>query len=176
MKYELFYLVGISRETELPKIKTDLKNIVLEEGGVFEEKETEEKRKLSYEVKHETHGIFVAQRFELPEVEKVQTIIKKVNLYPNILRFLVSKTEDLPELRTKEERLKGFPQQQQIKEKPIKKTSEPQVRKFEKIESAKEEPKKPAHDASPSDVGGKELEEQIDSEDIDKKLEEILNI
>ena len=162
MKYELFYLVGISKETELPKIKEDLKNIVLEEGGVFEAKETEEKRKLSYEVKHETHGIFVAQRFELAEVEKIQTIIRKVNLYPNILRFLVSKAEDLPELRTKEERIKGFPQQQ-VKEKPVRKVSEPQVRKFEKTENPKKETKE-------------KPEEKIDSEDIDKKLEEILNI
>ncbi len=159
MNYELFYLVGISKETELPKIKTDLKNIVLEEGGVFEEKETEEKRKLSYEVKHETHGIYVAQRFALEDTEKIQTIIKKINLYPDILRFLISKTEDLPELRTKEERIKGLPQQP-IKEKPVKKTFEPQAKKIEKTET----PEK------------KEPTEKIDNADIDKKLEEILNI
>jgi ribosomal protein S6 len=163
MNYELFYLVGISKEADLPKIKTDLKNIVLEEGGVFEEKETEEKRKLSYEVKHETHGIYIAQRFALEDTEKIQSIIRKVNLYPNILRFLVSKTDDLPELRTKEERIKGFPQQQ-IKEKTARKISDPKVKQVEKIEETEKKSKKEL------------LKEKIDSEDIDKKLEEILNI
>ena len=165
MKYELFYLVGVSKEADLPKIKEDLKNIVLEEGGVFEEKETEEKRKLSYEVKHETHGIYVAQRFELESTEKIQSIIRKVTLYPNILRFLMSKADELPELRTKEERIKGFPQQQQpVKEKPVRKVSEPQIKKIEKEEIPAEKSKEEA------------AAEKIDNEDIDKKLEEILNI
>ena len=166
MNYELFYLVGISKETELPKIKEDLKNIVLEEGGVFEEKETEEKRKLSYEVKHETHGIYIAQRFALEDSDKIQTIIKKINLYPNILRFLISRADELPALRTKEERIKGFPQQT-AKEKPARRV----------------EPKKdsePARNASLNDACGekpaKEEKEKADSEDIDKRLEEILNI
>lgn len=159
MKYELFYLVGISKEAELPKIKEDLKNIVLEEGGVFEEKETEEKRKLSYEVKHETHGIYIAQRFALEDIEKIQTIIKKINLYPGILRFLISRTDELPELRTKEERIKGFPAQP-VKEKPVRKTAEPRGKET----------------ATPAKQPEKEVKEKIDNEDIDKRLEEILNI
>ncbi len=163
MKYELFYLVGVSKEAELPKIKEDLRNIVLEEGGVFEEKETEEKRKLSYAIKHETHGIYIAQRFELAENEKIQTIIRKVNLHPNVLRFLISKTKDLPGLRTKEERIKGFPVQP-VKEKPAKKSPEKSVKKIEKTEVQKEKTEKET------------ASEKIDNEDIDKKLEEILNI
>lgn len=159
MRYELFYLVGISKESELPKIKEDIKKIVLEEGGIFEEKETEEKRKLSYAVKHETHGIYTAQRFALEDTDKIQTINKKINLYSDVLRFLISRTDDLPELRTKEERIKGFPQQT-AKERPFKKTSEPQIKKEEK----------------PSENLNREGKEKLDNQDIDKRLEEILNI
>jgi len=38
MKYELFYLVGVSKEADLPKIKEDLKNIILEEGWVLKKR------------------------------------------------------------------------------------------------------------------------------------------
>ena len=56
MKYELLYLIAGSRETELDAIKTATEAIITTEGGVFEEKEVVEKRKLAYEIKHETHG------------------------------------------------------------------------------------------------------------------------
>lgn len=161
MRYELFYLVGISKESELPKIKEAIKKIVLEEGGVFEEKETEEKRKLSYEVKHETHGIYIAQRFELENTEKIQLIIKKINLYPDVLRFLISKADELPELKTKEERMKGYAQEQPTKIVAKKKTSEPQAEKIEKPKEKTEEIIE---------------KEKASGEDIDKKLEELLNI
>jgi ribosomal protein S6 len=158
MQYELFYLVGASKDANLEKIRTDIKNIVLEEGGVFEEKEVIEKRKLSYAVKHETHGIYVAQRFELADKEKVQAINKKINLYPDVLRVLLSRADELPELRTKEERMRAFS------------AETPEARPAKKEELKKENiiSQKPSQAEAPA--------EKADSQDIDKKLEEILNI
>ncbi|MEK7598346.1 MAG: 30S ribosomal protein S6 [Patescibacteria group bacterium] len=156
MQYELFYLVARSREADLPKIRESVTKIVTEEGGVFEPKETVEKRKLSYQIKHETHGAYIAQRFELEDTEKLRTITRKLNLSPDILRFLISRASELPELKSREERIEAGERLAKEKERSaeIKKTTEEE----KKAEPAKE--KKPAPQ----------------EEDIDKKLEEILNI
>jgi hypothetical protein len=117
-----------------------------------------EKRKLSYAVKHETHGIYVAQRFELEDKEKVQAINKKINLYPDVLRVLLSRADELPELRTKEERMREAS------------AETPEIRPAKKEEVKKETfvaPKPQQEEVSA---------EKADSQDIDKKLEEILNI
>lgn len=159
MQYELFYLVGISKDAELDKIKEEVKDLISSEGAKFEEKQVTEKRKLAYQVDHENYGFYVAQRFELEEPGKLQTINKKLNLYAKILRFLVTKTDDLPELTSRKERQeKNQSERAEIKEiktdkkEETKKTSEKKEEKEEKI-TAKE-----------------------DKEDIDKRLEEILNI
>src|SRR5512138_3653046 len=80
MRYELFYLIGASREADADKIKEEIDKMVAETGAVFEEKETREKRKLAYEIRHETHGIYIARRFEM-EQEKIADLQKKLNLY-----------------------------------------------------------------------------------------------
>lgn len=163
MRYELFYLVGASKETELEKIKEAVSAIITENGGVFEEKEVVERRKMSYEIKHETHGVYVTKRFDL-EGEKIDEVIKKLNLESRVLRFVISRTENLPELKTKEERIQEASQKAAQKPKVEKVEKKPQEAKREekKEEKEAEEPKK-------------EKKKDI-QEDIDKKLEEILNI
>lgn len=164
MKYELFYLIGASKETELEKIKQEVAVILTESGGSLEEKEVLEKRKMSYEIKHETHGIYVTRRFEL-ESEKVDEVIKKLNLNNGVLRFVLSRAEDLPELKTKEERIKEASQKQAPK---------PRMEKTEnKTEST---PRKDENAKTEKGEKTKDNEKKEISEDIDKKLEEILNI
>jgi len=155
MQYELFYLVGASKEADLETIKREMAEIVTSEGGVFEEKQVTEKRKLAYKIGKETYGFYVAQRFNLEELEKIEAINKKMNLYNKILRFMVSRTEDLPELTSREEREK-------IKNKvsEIKSVAKKEREAKEEIKETKEDKKTEAASA----------------EDIDEKLEEILNI
>lgn len=159
MNYELFYLVGASKESKLDKIKAEIAGIVAGEGGVFDEKQVVEKRKLAYPVKHENYGFYVAHRFDLEDAEKIAAINKKMNLYSNILRFIISKTTDLPELTSREER----------KEKSAKE-ARPMVKKETAPEEKKEEKKK---ETPKEPTAG---EDKAQKEDIDKKLEEILNI
>jgi ribosomal protein S6 len=154
MKYELFYLVGASKEAEIEQIRQSVSDIVLKSEGVFEEKETVERRKLSYKVKHETHGIYIARRFELEDNQKLAEISQKMNLNPQILRFIISRTDELPELRTKEERI-AEQEKRSVQTEKSKTAEKPAV-----VEA--KEPKKEKKKAS--------------EEDIDKKLEEILNI
>jgi len=173
MQYELFYLVGSSKEGDLEKIKKEVAEIVTIEGGAFEEKQTEEKRKLSYEVKHESHGIYIAQRFELEDLSKLQEINRRLNLFTDVLRFIITRADELPELLSKEERKAKAASinenQQKSNEKPTK--SEKSSKKTSSDDSKKEIKKAETKEESAE----KDVKKEVD-EDIDKKLEEILNI
>jgi ribosomal protein S6 len=155
MNYELFYLIAGSKEGEVSKIKDAVKTIVTEEGGVFDSKETTEKRRLAYKVKHETFGIYSAQRFALEDTEKFKTINRKLNLYPEVLRFIISRADELPELKSREERIEE---------------SAKAVAREKAIEARKEQKK-----AAPAEKQAEPAKKPKD-EDIDKQLEEILNI
>lgn len=161
MKYEVFYLVAGSKEAELDAIKKGVEEIIISEGGVFDEKETIEKRKLAYQVKHETHGFYVARRFEL-DPEKNQSLTRKLNLYTGILRFVISKESELPELKTKEERIGAAQAQARRSKESTEKAAPAEVKEMKKEEKKEESAAK--------------TPEKKDEEDIDKKLEEILNI
>ncbi|PIR73872.1 MAG: hypothetical protein COU40_00020 [Candidatus Moranbacteria bacterium CG10_big_fil_rev_8_21_14_0_10_35_21] len=155
MQYELFYLIGSSQEANFDKIKSEVEAITTSEGGAFEEKEVIEKRRLAYPINHEVFGAYVARRFQLEDASKLQSITKKLNLMNNLLRFLISRTEELPELKSREER----------------KNDEKAKAKIQPKETPKE---KKEVKKSPEEIS--KPKEQSSSEDIDKKLEEILNI
>ncbi len=154
MQYELFYLVGGSKEAELEKIKAEVEDIVIKNDGKFSEKETLDKRRMAYAIKHDTHGIYVARRFEI-EPEKISEITKKLNLNLNVLRFIISRADELPELLSKEERIRAA-----VKETAI-------AREIQKPKVVEEKTGKTEVTKKP---------ETPQQEDIDKKLEEILNI
>jgi len=110
MQYELFYLVGEAQEPGLEKIKSDVENIVAKEGGKWLDPEIIEKRKMAYKIKRQYRGTYVARRFDIsavdsdePREDAVQAISKHIKLNQDILRFLIVKTDDLPELKSREE-------------------------------------------------------------------------
>ncbi|MCX6765741.1 MAG: 30S ribosomal protein S6 [Candidatus Moranbacteria bacterium] len=148
MLYELCYLVGESNEPKLEEIKKEVAAIVTQTGGIFQEPQIIEKRKMSYKIKGQFRGTYAAQRFEIPEKDfseqkpgeanAIQAITKKLNLDQNILRFIIVKTDDLPELRPKE------------------------IAPREKVVAAP--------------VKRKDKEKTAPAKSIDEKLEEILNI
>lgn len=113
-EYELFYLVGESKEAELDAIKTEVEKMFVEEGATFLSVETTDKRKLAYEVNGEVRGFYIARRFTLPdssdltsaEFEKamqttdaITRLNRKLALSKNVLRVLILRAEDLPELK-----------------------------------------------------------------------------
>lgn len=113
-EYELFYLVGESKEPMLDAIRTEVEAICREEGAEFLAPETQDKRKLAYEVEGETRGIYIARRFTLPdkselsaaefdaEMQKGDAITRlnrKFSLSKTILRTLILRADNLPELR-----------------------------------------------------------------------------
>lgn len=165
MRYELFFLVGSSKEMDLPKIKQEVIEIITSDGGVIEEKQTEEKRRLAYKIKHETHGIYIALRFNIEDSEKITSLNKKMALRQDVLRTIISRASELPELMSKEER--------KAKYSPEAKSAAPTEQKKSEIKKAKET--KPAVEAK---IIAPEKKEELEAteKDLDKKLEEILNI
>lgn len=109
LEYELFYLVGEKKEAELPKIKETVEAFIVSVGGTFLAPMTEEKRKLAYAIKGEIHGTYIARRFTLPdhdeiertadEIHPVVKIEREFMLSKDIVRFLILRADDLPELK-----------------------------------------------------------------------------
>lgn len=113
-EYEIFYLVGETKEAELPRIRTEVEALIKERGGVWLEVETSDKRRLAYEIKGETRGFYIARRFTLPdktelvgeeleaEIAKgdaIRYFTQKLALSKDILRVLFLRAEDLPALK-----------------------------------------------------------------------------
>ncbi len=207
MEYELFYLIGESREVDLEKIKKMVKKVVTDEGGSFSEEELEERRKLAYPIRHEKRGTYITSRFSLSVGEKetktIDKIIRKLNLSGEILRFLIVKAENLPSLakrkktieeREKEIGVKRIVAKKEKKEYEEKTKKEPMTIATEKPtpEIEEKETKKPeSMDVDQKIKERKEKKEELsvaekpeqkkeelsqDQDEIDKKLDEILNI
>jgi ribosomal protein S6 len=111
IEYELLYLVGESKEAELPRIREAVEEIVTSSGGTFLAPQTEEKRKMAYLVEKEERGVYIARRFTLPdkdehdatgvesEVSPLAVINRALQLSKDVLRFLIVLAKDLPELK-----------------------------------------------------------------------------
>jgi ribosomal protein S6 len=148
------------------------------------EPELAEKRKLAYEIKHQRKGVYITRRFELPEFDEgeesksekefgIEAITRKLNLFSDVLRFLIVKTEDLPDLGAKERRKAQEINQQQSIQRPKRPDAQrPQafVQKKQRPEAlSKTETKESAGNVSHSDTGG-------EAKDIDKQLDKLLDI
>lgn len=111
LEYELFYLVGESKDAELPRIREDVEKLIVSFGGTFLPAQTEEKRKLAYLVKKEVRGTYIARRFTLPdkdeqdekgvasEVHPLVEINRALQLSKDVLRFLIVSAKGMPELK-----------------------------------------------------------------------------
>jgi len=112
-EYEIFYLVGETKDAELPRIKTDVEALLVGEGATFLDGETTDKRKLAYLIKKEVRGTYIARRFTVPQEEEalaselakredtldfIARVTKKLNLSKDVLRFLILRADDLPAL------------------------------------------------------------------------------
>lgn len=178
MQYELFYLVGERQEANLDTIKKNVEGVLALEKAKLLDPEVLEKRKLSYEIKHQRRGAYVTRRFEIDEAESsIETITKKLNLMGDVLRFIIVKTEDLPDLGAIERRkaqemgqvkTAQKPQRQRPEARPEPK-KEPSVRTETTKEEPKEAKKEPAGNVSQSDTG-------VEAKDIDKQLDKLLDI
>lgn len=218
MEYEICYLIGETKEIDLEKIRKEVEKSIEKNEGKLIEGEFVIKRRLAYQIKNEARGTYVAKRFSLPgkderderkiESNLVEKITKEVKFNPNILRFIIVKTDDLlsfDELESagkdaKDDR-KGKNKDMSVRaasadRKPAERVAAPveDVKKEapakeekseaeekpakEKSDSVKEEPKKKKKADPSSDEASskKEDKDDISEDNIDAKLDEILNI
>ncbi len=115
-EYELLYLIGESRKNDFRAIDKDVHQIVEKYGGSWLKKQVTFERRLAYPIKHERRGLYVAQRFTLPDADEKEKLgdkaiedpISRINreliLHKGVLRALIVSAEDLPPLMTKEEK------------------------------------------------------------------------
>ena len=221
MEYEICYLIGESKEINLDKIRMEVEKIIKKHQGKLLDGEFIKKRRLSYQIKKEARGTYVAKRFVLPDkderekkfsgIDFIGEMTVDLNFNQNVLRFVIVKTDDLPSLaeaiKREEKRIqenknnrennndkkseKRYTFKKQEERKPLDKKDTEVVEKKEvpkeKVEKVKKTAKK---DVVKKDVEKVEKEktekdaeikankkvEKISEQDIDDKLDEILNI
>jgi len=174
MQYELFYLVGEHQEANIDTIKKGVNDLLVSHAAQLVEPELSEKRKLSYEIKHQRKGTYITRRFELPEIEEVdetkkeseiEAITKKLNLMSDVLRFLIVKTKDLPELGAKEKR-----KAQEMGAQQAQAALRPQHAEKPKYSAFQQPVRRP----QPKPLAEQPAKE--DAKDIDKQLDKLLDI
>lgn len=167
VEYELFYLVGESKDADLPRIKADVEKLITDNDGTFLAGETEEKRKLAYLVKKESRGTYIARRFTLPDKDErdgagvamdthpLVTINRALQLSKDVLRFLIVNATGMPEL-------KAIPREERPR-------TENRGNRYEKRGAVRPMPQAP--------VAPKEEEKKVVSpEEMDAQLKEKLDI
>jgi len=226
MEYEICYLIGESKEADLDKIRPNIEKIIEKHKGTFLEGEFVRKRRLSYDIKGEKRGTYVARRFtvpskderdeQFPDYDIMGEINKELRFNQEILRYMVVKTDDLPPLKdleiidersaaqargredrrtetrttplkvtppkvqeVKAEEVKVVEKKEEVVAEPVKEVKEKKEEvaieeavKEEVIEAEAEEVK----EVKPKKKTKKKEEKILDDDDIDGKLDEILNI
>lgn len=174
-EYEMFYLVGETKEAELPRIRSEVEAMVQGKGGVFLPAETSDKRRLAYEIKGETRGFYIARRFTLPDAtelvgaefearvaegDAIADLTRKLSLSKDILRVLFLRAEELPELKAIERTAYA----------PRRDARGRTNRRERSVSDA------PAVAAAPAPAAPAEPEKTVTKEEMDKQLSQVLDI
>ena len=188
MQYELFYLVGERQEANLEAIREGVNAMLKLEGATMVEEEITEKRKLAYEIKHQKKGTYITRRFELADVDYwadeknaekefgIKSINNKLNLTNDVLRFMIVKASEMPALGSKDRRkaqeLSGAKANPIRNERPARKEVPKKIEK----EMPKTQTAPTAEAKAPAEQLEKKIEKEAEAKNIDKQLDELLNI
>ncbi len=109
MQYEVLFLVGQDRESNVPEIEKEVDALIVEAGGELIDDRWENKRKLAYPVRHSMRGTYIAKRFVFKEstddkesfetASPIEMINNKLLLSENILRFIIVRAEEMLPLK-----------------------------------------------------------------------------
>lgn len=187
-EYELFYLVGESKEHDLERIKREVEAIVTRETGSFLEGEKLEKRKLAYPVHKEIRGTYIARRFTLPDRDAreeeiaagaenpVSRVTHLLNLYRDVLRFIIVRAEELPPLIEVPQEATAKVVEEMAQEEKVQKAENPAVKRSTREPKVEEASVAEEKAEVPKVKAKKVAKPTMDEADLDKKLEEVLNI
>ena len=85
-------------EIDLESTTTKVEKIITDLGGKIDKKDNWGKRKLAYEIKKQTWGIYVIYEIEI-DPSKVRAINDKLNITEEVMRFLIVSLEDIRYLK-----------------------------------------------------------------------------
>ena len=146
--YELLFIVSQQyTEEEAEKINTQVKELIKAQGGEITLEDNLGKKKLAYQINHIGHGYYLLLEFDI-ENDKIKKLNDDLKLTNEVLRHLIT----VKKLKTVEQLKK----EAKIKEKIEKKIEEETTAKEKEEKEEKEEKPK------------------IKLEELDKKLDEIL--
>lgn len=162
--YELLYAIpGRVSEAEIPGVVKRIDDLLASLGASIEKKEELGSQKLAYKIKQEKYGFYVCIVFELNK-SKLKELHDKLELDTEVLRFLI--------VTTQKKTAEDLARQAKIQEK-IQSRKKEEVKKVLAHQVAKETEEKPA--AAPAPIIEAEVKEKVSMEDLDKKLDEILD-
>ena len=151
--YELPYIIpGNVPEDEHPKILEKVNELLTKFEAEVTSNEDLGRRKFAYPINHLRHGFYHTLEFDLA-ASNVKKLEDEMKLDSNVLRFLIIKKRLVTEEEKKEEK------------KVIEKIAKTKIAKVEKKEADKEK----------ADKQQKEDKKKISLEDLDKKLDELLD-
>lgn len=153
--YEILYIlpVSLTPEETTPFVEK-VASLIKEQNGEITKDENLGKQKLAYPLKTLSHGYYFLYEFDLPK-ENLIKLNRSLHLTPEIVRFLIVKKH----VKTEKE----ITAEKQLQEKLAKRKEQ----EIDKMKAEKEDVKeKPAKDKG---------KEKISLEDLDKKLDEILD-
>jgi len=88
--YELMTIIKIDLGEEKAKeVSKKIQELISSFGGTITKNDFWGKRKLAYEVKHNTEGYYDVVNFEL-DADKVSKLKVKLNLMQDVVRYLVT--------------------------------------------------------------------------------------
>ena len=202
MEFEINFLVLQAHTENLETIREKVKKLIEAQNGKVTETLEYRKRKLAYKIKHEQYGFFTVFRFTLEDNDAIVALRKDLNLNHEVARYLIVRASELPSLKEEvapaQQEKNQMEQKDTIKQEDIekilsgkkvqKKTETvqqpqpvtPQEQKEEITAQEPAEEEKAADEKKPTQEEKKEVEVDKDGksslEDLDKKLDEILNI
>lgn len=157
--YEILYILPISlTPEETTPFVEKVAAFIKDNGGEITKDDNLGKQKFAYPIKALTHGYYFLYEFDLPKAH-LSKLNRSIQLMPEVVRYLIVKKrikteQDIADEKATEERLA------KRKEKEI-----------EKLKAEKESPAKASEDKDKKPSG----KEKMSLEDLDKKLDEILD-
>lgn len=191
MNYEINFLILQSQTEDVAGIRNKVKELIKNNEGTVTDELSYQKRKLAYEIKHEQYGFFTVYRFDLEDGEKLKDLTKDLNLENGVSRHIIVKSDEIPELqkeigkapKTEEERkaeaIKNAPKKKvgkKVLDEISKETTKQAETKSAPKKEEKEEVKKEVKEKAKKKAKKEAKKEEISMDDLDKKLDEILDI
>ncbi|MBI4426973.1 MAG: 30S ribosomal protein S6 [Candidatus Magasanikbacteria bacterium] len=178
--YELLFVVpGTLSEDEVAPVVEKVKKVVLDNAGASWEMEAMEKRRLAYPMKHIRYGYFYLAFFQA-EAEAVVKMQNELRLMPETLRALVTKFDpEKQKMRRIEFGTTPTPGMDAVKNAVETISMEAAANVGPAVVAAPvavETIVEPVQEEKAAAVSAKKTKKPIDLAEIDKKLDEILDL